>query len=109
VLWHPAADAERTAISDAAERAAIQHAVEKLEAIGPRLGAPHSSAIKGEDGSGLRELRPRAGRSRWRPIYRQVGPGTFVILAVTPEAEIDERGFDEKVRDARRRFDGLET
>jgi len=54
VLWHPAADAERAAISDAAERATIQHAREKLEAIGPRLGAPHSSAIKGVDGSGLR-------------------------------------------------------
>jgi hypothetical protein len=108
VLWHPAANAERAAISDAAERAAIQHAREKLEAVGPRLGAPHSSAIKGEDGAGLRELRPRAGRSRWRPIYRQVGPGTFVILAVTPEAEIDGRSFDGKVRDARRRFDELE-
>ncbi len=109
VLWHPAADTERAAISNAAERAAIQHAREKLEAIGPRLGAPHSSAIKGEDGSGLRELRPRAGRSRWRPIYRRVGPGIFVILAVAPEAEIDGRGFDEKVRDAQRRFDELET
>jgi hypothetical protein len=109
VLWHPAADAERAAISDGSERVAIQHAREKLEAIGPRLGAPHSSAIKGEDGSGLRELRPRAGRSRWRPAYRQVGPGTFVILAVAPEAEIDGHGFDEKVRDARRRFDELET
>lgn len=109
VLWHPAADAERAAISDVAERVTIQHAQEKLEAIGPRLGTPHSSAIKGEDGSGLRELRPRAGRSRWRPIYRQVGSGTFVILSVAPEAEIDSRGFDEKVRDARRRFDQLET
>jgi hypothetical protein len=108
VLWHPVADAERAAISDAAERAAIQHAREKLEAIGPRLGAPHSSAIKGEDGPGLRELRPRAGRSRWRPIYRQVGPGTFVILAVAPEAAIDKRGFNEKVHDARRRFEELE-
>lgn len=109
VLWHPAADAERAAISDAAERAAIQHAREKLEVLGPQLGAPHSSAVKGEEGSGLRELRPRAGRSRWRPIYRQVGLRTFVILAVAPEAEIDKRGFDEKVRDARRRFEGLET
>lgn len=109
VLWHPAADIERTAISDAAERSAIQHAREKLEAIGPRLGAPHNSAIKGENGLGLRELRPRAGRSRWRPIYRQVGPETFAILAVAPEAEIDKRGFDQKVRDAWRRFDELET
>ena len=108
VLWHPAADAERAAIPDAAERVAIQHAREKLEAVGPQLGAPHSSAIKGQDGSGLRELRPRAGRSRWRPIYRRVGPVTFVILAVAPEAEIDGRVFDEKVRDARRRFDELE-
>jgi hypothetical protein len=108
VLWHPNADAERAAITDAAERAAIQHAREKLEAIGPRLGAPHSSAVRGEDGSGLRELRPRAGRSRWRPIYRRVQPGTFVILAVAPEAEIDKRSFDEIVRHARRRLEKLE-
>ncbi len=109
VLWHPAADAERAAISDAAERAAIQHAREKLEAVGPQLGAPHSSAIKGEGGAGLRELRPRAGRSRWRPIYRRVQPGIFVILAVAPEAQIDKRGFDEMVRNAQRRFEELET
>jgi hypothetical protein len=32
-----------------------------------------------------------------------------VILAVAPEAEIDERDFDEKVRAARQRFDELET
>jgi len=109
VLWHPAADTERAAISDAAERAAIQHAREKLEAVGPQLGTPHSSAIKGEEGSGLRELRPRAGRSRWRPIYRRVDPGIFVILAVAPEAGINKRGFDEKVRDASHRFGDLET
>jgi hypothetical protein len=108
VLWHPAADAERAAISDAAERAAIQHAREKLEAVGPQLGAPHTSAIKGEDGAGLRELRPRAGRSRWRPIYRRVQPGIFVILAVAPEAQIDKRGFDEMVSNAQRRFEELE-
>ncbi len=33
----------------------------------------------------------------------------FVILAVAPEAEIDGRGFGEKVRDARQRFNELET
>ena len=108
VLWHPAADAERAAIPDASERTAIQHAREKLEAVGPQLGAPHTSAIRGEDGAGLRELRPRAGRSRWRPIYRRVQPGTFVILAVAPEAQIDKRGFDEMVRNAQRRFEELE-
>jgi len=108
VLWHPAADAERAAISDASERNAIQHAREKLEALGPRLGAPHTSAIRGEDGSGMRELRPRAGRSRWRPIYRRAQPRTFVILAVAPEAQIDKRGFDQKVAKARQRFEELE-
>jgi len=108
VLWHPAADTERAAIPDAAERIAIQHAREKLEALGPRLAAPHTSAIRGEDGSGLRELRPRAGRSRWRPIYRRIQPRTFVILAIAPEAQIDNRGFDQKVRNARRRFEKLE-
>jgi hypothetical protein len=108
VLWHPDADAERAAIPDAAERTAIQHAGEKLEALGPRLGAPHTSAIRGEDGSGLRELRPRAGRSRWRPIYRRLQPRTFVILAIAPEAQIDKRGFDRKVANARRRFEELE-
>ncbi|HTW40692.1 MAG TPA: hypothetical protein VMD79_00060 [Solirubrobacteraceae bacterium] len=108
VLWHPAADAERAAISDEAERVAIQHAREKLEAIGGRLGTPHSSAIKGEEGSGLRELRPRAGRSRWRPIYRQVQADIFVILAVAPEAQIDKRGFEAKVRSAQQRLQELE-
>jgi hypothetical protein len=108
VLWHPAADTERAAIPDAAERTAIQHAREKLEALGPRLGAPHTSAIRGEDGSGLRELRPRAGRSRWQPIYRQISPGTFVILAIAPEALIDNRGFDQKVRNAQRRLEELD-
>jgi hypothetical protein len=108
VLWHPAADAERAAISDASERNAIQHAREKLEALGPQLGAPHTSAIRGEEGSGMRELRPRAGRSRWRPIYRRVQPGTFVILAIAPETQIDKRGFDQKIKNARRRFEELE-
>jgi hypothetical protein len=108
VLWHPAADAERAAISDAPERNAIQHSREKLEALGPQLGAPHTSAIKGEEGSGMRELRPRAGRSRWRPIYRRVQSRTFVILAIAPEAQIDKRGFDQKITQAQRRFKDLE-
>ena len=91
-------------IIDAGERAAIQHAREKLEALGPRLGAPHSSAVRGDAGAGLRELRPRAGRSRWRPIYRQVQSRIFLILAVAPEAQIDKRGFDSVIRDAQQRL-----
>ena len=75
---------------------------------GRRLGHPHSSAVHGEVGHGLRELRPRAGRSRWRPIYRRVNPSTFVIFAVAPEAEIDSRGYDAAVARAVERFKALE-
>ena len=85
------------------------HAAQKLEAAGPRLGHPHSSAVQGERGKGLRELRPRAGRSRWRAIYRRVSPSTFVIFAVGPEAGIDRRGFDRAVARAAVRAEELDV
>jgi len=97
VRWHPDADAERDASWPEGEKVAMWNAVDKLKAGGSRLGSPHSSAVQGEAGKGFRELRPRSGRSRWRPIYRQVTPDTFVIFAVAPEAEIDEAGFDAAV------------
>jgi hypothetical protein len=109
VRWHPQAASERDASWPPAEHAAIFHAAQKLEAEGARLGHPHTSAVQGEAGKGLRELRPRGGRSRWRPIYRQVAPDTFVILAVAPEAEIDRAGFDAAVARARRRLDELDA
>jgi hypothetical protein len=85
------------------------HAAQKLEAAGPRLGHPHSSAVRGELGQGLRELRPRAGRSRWRPIYCRVNPSTFVVLAVGSEAKIDSRGYDAAVARAVEPFAQLEV
>ena len=109
VLWHPEADAERDESWPAPEKVAMLHAAQKLEATGPRLGHPHSSAVRGEVGQGFRELRPRAGRSRWRPIYRRVNPSTFVIFAVGPEAEIDSRGYDAAVARAVERFGQLEV
>jgi hypothetical protein len=57
---------------------------------------------------GFRELRSRAGRSRWRPIYRQVSPTTFVVFAVGPEAQIDQRGFQEAIGRADKRFAEIE-
>jgi hypothetical protein len=108
VVWHPEADAERERSWPPKEKAAMLNAVQKLEAAGPRLGSPHSSAVQGETGRGLRELRPRAGRSRWRPIYRRVKASTFVILAVAPEAQIDSRGFDAAVARAVERYRHLE-
>jgi hypothetical protein len=55
----------------------------------------------------LRELRPRAGRSAWRALYRQVGE-VFVVAAVGPEAQSDPRGFDRAVRRALERLAKVE-
>lgn len=74
------------------ERAAMSHAIEKLRALGSSLGAPHSSSVRGSSG-GLRELRPRGGRSPWRALYRQHND-LMVILAIGPEADQDKRGIE---------------
>ena len=88
------------------EREAIENAMKKLQALGPQLGYPHSSAVRG--GTDLRELRPRAGRSRWRAFYRRVGEA-YVVAAIGPEAKIDPRGFDRAVAAAEKRLDELEV
>ncbi len=59
VVFTDEAAEERFALS-ATERNALLHAVDKLEAFGPQLGFPHTSAVQGYPD--LRELRPRAGR-----------------------------------------------
>lgn len=82
-------------------------AVEKLAVYGQTLPFPHSSALQGSAGTGLRELRPRAGRSPTRALYARVGD-VFVIAAVGPEAHVDRRGFDRAVRAARDRLAELE-
>ncbi|MGI9116594.1 MAG: hypothetical protein ACR2JV_03015 [Gaiellales bacterium] len=81
------------------EAVAIAHAVAKLVAEGTRLGHPWTSAVRGSSLPGLRELRPRAGRSRHRVLYRQV-PGGFDLLALAPEAQSDRRAFEAAVRRA---------
>ncbi len=108
VAWLPKALAEKNAIEDAAERVAIAHAIEKLEVDGPALRSPHQSGVKGEEGSGLRELRPRRGRSRWRPLYRRADETLFAILAIGLEAEIDKAGYAKAVRLAKQRLKRLE-
>jgi hypothetical protein len=60
VVYLPAAEQERDKLPGN-ERAAIRNAVEKLQALGPDLPYPHSSAAVGAPG--LRELRPRRGDS----------------------------------------------
>ena len=105
VEYHPEAKAELLRLPER-EREAVREAVRKLRALGPTLGFPHSSAIRGADR--LRELRPRAGRSRWRGFYRQIGQVMWVG-AIGPEAEIDRLGFERAIRSAERRLATLET
>lgn len=103
VVVHPEAAEELLGVPPA-EVVAIQHAIEKLEAIGDRLPFPHQSKVKGAD---LRELRPRGGRSPWRVFYRRVGD-VLVVAAIAPEAGVDPRGFQRAIREAERRLEALE-
>lgn len=104
VVYLHEAELERAALPKA-ERAALINADAKLGAYGPQLGYPHTSAVR--DADRLRELRPRAGRSAWRALYRQVGE-VFVVAAVVREAQSDRRGFDRAVRRALQRLMDLE-
>jgi hypothetical protein len=105
ILVLPEARAELRALP-AADRVAIEHAIEKLSALGDQLGAPHSSAVQGASET-LRELRPRAGRSRWRAFYRREGD-QFVVAAIGPEAMVNPVGSRRAVRIAIDRLGTLE-
>ena len=89
-----------------ADRMAIAFSIEKLTVLGDQLGAPHSSAIRGASET-LRELRPRAGRSRWRALYRRVGD-QFVVAAIDPEAANNPTGFRGAVAKALARLSALD-
>ncbi|PYR15974.1 MAG: hypothetical protein DMF98_28535 [Acidobacteria bacterium] len=104
VRFHPGAEAERSALAPK-ERVALDHAIEKLGALGIKLGFPHSSKVVGADN--LRELRPRAGRSPIRPLYRRLGE-TFVIAAIGPEAQSDPTGYKRSIRIAEQRLAAIE-
>ena len=101
VVLIDAADRELKALPPR-ERVAMRNAMTKLIAAGPTLPYPHQSAVRGH--AGLRELRPRAGRSPWRAFYARVGEG-FVIAAIGPEAESNPRGFEQAVALAARRLE----
>jgi hypothetical protein len=45
-------------------------------------------ALRGVATTGLRELRPKQGRSDWRAVYRRFG-STYVILAVDRHPNFD--------------------
>ncbi len=88
------------------EKAAILNAVEKLRAPCPQLPYPHQNAVQGADG--IRELRPRQGRSPWRAFYCRVDD-TFIIASIGPEADVDARGFTRAVEAAQQRCAEIEA
>lgn len=104
VVYHPEYEAEWRDLPPA-ERAALATAVEKLRADS-QLGFPHTSLVRGSS-LGVRELRPRRGRSRWRALYRRAG-NVVVMLAVAPEAAMDRRGFDRALATAEQRLSEVE-
>ncbi|MBO4163244.1 type II toxin-antitoxin system RelE/ParE family toxin [Micromonospora antibiotica] len=104
VFYHPEAETELHALPTT-KQAAIGHVVEKLESQGVNLGYPHSSSIK--TANGLRELRPRGGRSQWRAIYGQAG-AAFIVGAIDPEASVNQRRFNRAVPAAEQRIKDIE-
>ena len=104
VRYHPEAERELDGLP-LDERVAVLHAVDKLAALGPALRYPHQSEVRG--GGGLRELRPRAGRSPWRAFYRRV-ESAYVIGAIGSEAQVDKRGFARAVKAANSRLSEIE-
>jgi hypothetical protein len=104
VRFHPEARKEERELA-AWEKLAMANAIDKLRTLGPALPYPRSSDVRGADR--LRELRPRAGRSPWRALYRRVGD-VMVIAAIAPEAQVDPRGFDRAADAAERRLSQLE-
>ena len=104
VAYLPEAERERAALPKS-ERAALINADAMLGAYGPQLGYPHTSAVRVAES--LRELRPRAGRSAWRALYRRVGE-VFVVAAGGPEAQAVPRGFDRAGRRALERLAKVE-
>ena len=104
VDFHRAAQQELDSIP-AVEQAAVQHAREKLMALGDHLPYPHQSAVKGV--ARLRELRPRGGNSPWRPIYTRT-KSRFIVLAIAPEALVDTQGYRRAVAKANERLIEIE-
>ena len=89
--------------SDTAEVKAIEHAIIVLQTMGPRVGFPHTSAVRTSSQFALRELRPRRGRSRHRVLFATRG-GQCILLALAPEANHRPRAFSQAVLDAHQRI-----
>jgi hypothetical protein len=101
VIYDPDAVHEFVAVVKSKEgHRSILNAVVKLRELCERLGPPHMKPLQGAAAAGLRELRPKQGRSDWRAIYRRAG-STYVILAVDRHANFDSLIARAQMRAAR--------
>ena len=91
VEFHPETRAEFRELRQRslAEYKAMRTAIAILQTVGAEAPFPLSSLVQGTK---LRELRPRQGRSPWRALYLRVGD-VLSIGAIGPEAKHDPRGF----------------
>lgn len=92
--------------SDRREATAVEQALEVLASQGPSLGYPWTTAVRAS--AGLRELRPRSGRSRCRVLYSRRA-SRLIALAIAPEANSDPRGFTRAIDKAERRTEPTRT
>lgn len=81
--------------------------MDKLRQLGEQLAPPHMKPLKGQQAGGLRELRPRQGRSDWRALYVRRSWG-YVILAIDRHDNFEDLGRARPASDsAVRRTDAL--
>lgn len=101
VIYDPDAVAELVTVVKSKEgHRSILNAVVKLRELGERLHPPHMKLLQGTAAGGLRELRPKRGRSDWRAIYRRAG-SSYVILAVDRHANFNSLIARAQARSAR--------
>lgn len=85
------------------EHRAATRTIARLLQFGNALGFPDSSSVRSAPVRGIRELRPRRGRSRWRPLYAITENGIYLV-ALAPEASRDPIGFRRAVDRAAERL-----
>src|SRR4051812_50149913 len=80
------------AVKSKEEKKALLNVIDKLEALGEQLAPPHMKPLGGEGAAGLRELRPRQGRSDWRAIYKRIGEKGYGVPALGQHDGFDKPG-----------------
>jgi hypothetical protein len=102
---HPGFDVEMAALllREPREHRAVTRTISRLLQFGDALRFPDSSSVRSSSVRGLRELRPRRGRSRWRPLY-VITAGGIQLAALAPEATRDPVGYRRAVDRAAQRL-----